>query len=130
MRLIQFPRITDPRGELCVAEHLPFQIKRVYWINHVHKNAERGGHAHKALRRILIPMAGSFTAIVNDQDYFLSDAGSYAKGPAVGLLIEPMEWLVMREFSACASCCVLASAEYDEADYIRDRAELNSRIPA
>lgn len=113
-RLITFPRITDPRGSLSFAEKLPFQIKRVYWVYLLSAEAERGGHAHKKLERIIVPLSGSFTAYVDDVAYPLFK-------PWEGLYIAPMEWLDLRLFSGNAAFMTLASAEYDEGDYIRER---------
>ena len=122
-RIITFPRITDARGSLSFAERLPFDIKRAYWVFDLAAEATRGGHSHKTLERILIPMAGSFVALVNEKPY-----GLYK--PWVGLYVEPLEWLDLRDFSAGAAFIVLASAEYSEADYIRDRADYDKLISA
>ena len=65
-RIIELPRITDPRGNLTVAEQMkevPFEIKRVYWTYDVPGGESRGGHAHKQLHQLIIAMSGSF--IVN-----------------------------------------------------------------
>src|SRR5437660_12354490 len=67
--IIQLPKITDPRGNLTFVEgnrHVPFDIQRVYYLYDVPGGAERGGHAHKALRQLLIAMSGSFDVIVDD----------------------------------------------------------------
>lgn len=112
MELIQFPRIPDPRGSLSFIEKLPFEIKRVYYIYHVTPGAIRGGHAHKTVDRIFIAMNGIFR--VN---------GIELSRPWEGLRVPPMTWLTLTDFSQGAVCLVLASEEYDEADYIRDYSE-------
>lgn len=112
--------IRDARGSLTVIERLPFDIKRVYYLHHIDPAATRGGHAHRALRRLMVPIAGSFNVTVRDRyayrDLRLDD-------PTQGLMIEPLEWLELRDFSADAIVLVLASLEHDEADCIRDFAE-------
>lgn len=113
-QILTFPRITDPRGSLSFAQHTPFPIKRVYWIHDLSADAIRGGHAHKTLERILIAASGSFDAVVDGIDHQLNK-------PWVGLWIRPLEWLDMENFSGGATVMVLASAEYDEADYIRQK---------
>lgn len=115
-RWITFPRIQDPRGNLSFAERLPFEIHRCYWLYGIEPEAVRGGHAHRTLQRILIPMAGSFVAVVDGVPY-----GLYQ--PWKGLYVGPMEWMDLNSFSHGAACVVLASAVYDEADYIRSHAE-------
>jgi uncharacterized RmlC-like cupin family protein len=112
--MIQFPRIQDARGNLSFAERLPFEIKRCYWLYGIEPQATRGGHSHKTLERILIAVAGSFRAIVNEDERILFN-------PWEGLYVPPMAWLDLDSFSGGAVCMVLASAEYDEADYIREK---------
>ena len=115
-RQITFPRIQDARGNLSVAEKLPFEIRRAYWIYDLSADATRGGHSHRTLERILIAMSGSFVAVVNDEPFKLYK-------PWIGLYVAPMEWLDLCDFSGGAVCLALASAEYDKADYIRDKSE-------
>lgn len=110
--IVNFPRITDPRGSLSIAERLPFAIKRCYWLFDLSADAERGNHAHKTLDRIIVPVSGSVTAKVDGKPYLLNK-------PWVGLRVFPGEWLDLVDFSGGAALMVFASAEYDEADYIR-----------
>lgn len=117
MQLIQFPRIPDPRGNLSFAERLPFEIKRCYWIYHLTPGSVRGGHAHKTVDRIFIAINGLFR--VN---------GIELSRPWEGLRVHPMTWLELTDFSNGAVCLVLASHEYDEADYIRDYSEFLSLL--
>lgn len=114
-------RIDDARGSLCVIENLPFEIRRVYYLHNIAENSERGGHAHRTLKRLLVAVHGSLRVIQQ-----LPVGISYMSildRPDAGIYIEPMTWLVLDRFSPGAVCLVLASAEYDPADYIRDRAE-------
>lgn len=108
-----FPPILDARGALCVAERLPFPIRRVYWIWGVSKGAARGGHSHKALRRIMVALHGGVTIKVDGVAYRLDE-------PSMGMYIAPMEWIELVDFEPGTAVMVLASEEYDESDYIRD----------
>jgi hypothetical protein len=120
VRILQLPRITDPRGNLTFLEngrHVPFEIQRVYYLYDVPGGAERGGHAHKALHQLLIAISGSFDVVVDDgrqrQRHHLNR--SY-----FGLYLPPMTWRELDNFSSGSVCLVLASAPYSEADYLRD----------
>ena len=120
--MISLPRVTDPRGNLTFVEgglHVPFEIKRVYYVYDVPGGAERGGHGHKALEQVLIAVSGSFDILVNDgtekRTFHLNR--SYH-----GLYLPPMIWRDLGNFSSGSICLVLASAPYDEGDYFRDYA--------
>ena len=119
-KIIELPRITDPRGNLTVAEankNIPFNIKRVYWLYDVPGGECRGGHAHKHLQQILIAVSGSFHVTLDNgkekQTFLLNH-------PYQGLLIETKTWRTLDDFSSGAVCVVLASDFYDENDYIYD----------
>jgi hypothetical protein len=119
-RLIDLPKITDPRGNLTFVEggnHIPFDIKRVYYLYDVPGGADRGAHAHKGLHQLVIAMSGSFDIALcdGDQQYRFHLNRSY-----YGLYICPMMWRSLDNFSSGAVCMVLASAKYDESDYIHD----------
>ena len=119
-RLIDLPRITDVRGNLSFIEggrHVPFDIRRVYYLYDVPGGETRAGHAHRALQQFVIAASGSFEVILDD--------GSNRRTQALnrsffGLYICPGIWREMVNFSSGAVCLVLASEYYDEADYIRD----------
>ena len=92
-KIIELPKITDPRGNLTVAEQLkdvPFKIRRAYWVYDVPGGESRGGHAHKRFH------------------------------PWQGLIIETGTWRTLDDFSSGAVCLVLASEPYEEDDYIYD----------
>ncbi len=119
-RIIELPRITDPRGNLTVCENesnLPFDVKRVYWVYDVPGVESRGSHAHKRCREFIIAVSGSFSVTVNDgkreQTFMLNH-------PYQGLLVEENQWRTLEDFSSGAVCLVLASEPFDEDDYIRD----------
>jgi hypothetical protein len=118
-RLIELPKITDVRGNLSFIEggmHIPFDIKRVYYLYDVPGGSDRGSHAHKTLHQFIVAMSGSFDVVLDDgkeQKRFHLNRSYY------GLYVCPMMWRLLDNFSSGAVCMVLASAHYDKADYIR-----------
>lgn len=119
IELIKLPKIKDPRGNLAIIEGntIPFAIKRVYYLYDVPSGAERGGHAHKALRQFLVATSGSFDVVLHDGT---STRTITLNRPDEGLLINPMIWREIVNFSSGSVCLVVASAPYEEDDYIRD----------
>jgi len=121
VQLVDFPRHGDARGQLAVAElggALPFPLRRVYWIHGTKPGVSRGFHAHKELRQLCVCVAGSVRLNLFDgrrEESVILDSS------AKGLLIGPSVWREMHDFSPDCVLMVFASAEYDEADYIRDR---------
>lgn len=119
-RLIDLPRIADPRGNLTVAEahsHLPFGVARVYWVYDVPAGECRGGHAHKACREFIVAVSGSFTVTL---DYGREKQTFLLNHPYQGLLVETGVWRTLDDFSSGAVCLVMASEPFEEEDYIRD----------
>lgn len=117
--LIKLPKIEDPRGNLSVIENdvVPFEIKRVYYLYDVPSGAERGGHAHKEQLEFLIALSGSFDVLLNNG----KDVTRITLNrPNIGLLIPINVWRELHNFSSGSVCLVLASATFDEDDYIRD----------
>lgn len=117
-KIIELPKITDPRGNLTVAEQMknvPFEIKRVYWTYDVPGGESRGGHAHKDLYQLVVAMSGSFTVTLDNGKEQVTVLLNH---PWQGLLIEPGTWRTLDDFSSGAVCMVLASELYDEDDYI------------
>ena len=117
-KVIELPRIMDPRGNLTVAEQLknvPFEIHRVYWTYDIPSGEPRGGHAHKQCRELIIAVSGSFTVpLTNGQShrpYLLNHAFQ-------ALLVEAGVWRTLEDFSSGAVCLVLAEDYIDEDDYI------------
>jgi len=119
-RIVNLPKITDPRGNLTFIEeqwHVPFRIRRVYYLYDVPSGGERGGHAHKELEQLIIAASGSFDVVLDDG----AQCARYRLDrPYFGLYICPMIWRELVNFSSGAVCLVLASNLYDEADYYRD----------
>ena len=119
-RLIDLPKIADPRGNLTIAEErkdIPFDVKRVYWVYDVPSGENRGGHAHRKCNEFIVAVSGSFTVTLsNDTEqktYLLNH-------PYQGLLVGTGIWRTLDDFSSGAVCLVLASERFAEDDYIRD----------
>ena len=119
VRLVDLPRIHDPRGDLTFIEggrHIPFEIARVYYLYNVPVDAERGGHAHRELQQVIFALSGSFRITVDDgrtrEEHWLRD-------PRRGLYVSQLIWREMDSFSQGAVGMVLASHRYDESDYYR-----------
>lgn len=117
--LIEIPKVHDERGSLAVIEKevLPFAIKRVYYLYDVPSDSYRGGHAHKEQQSVIIALSGSFDVIIDDGK---NKKRIMLNKPTQGLYIPTNIWREIDNFSSGAVCLVLASTEYDEAEYIRD----------
>ena len=118
--IINLQKIADPRGNLTFIEgnrHVPFDIKRVFYLYDVPGGADRGGHALKTCQQFLIAMSGSFDVILKDGN---KESRIHLNRSYYGLLISPMIWREMDNFSSGSVCLVVASENYDAADYIRD----------
>lgn len=119
-QFIDLPVVADPRGNLCFIEsgaHAPFEIQRVYYLYDVPSQSTRAGHAHRALHQLLIALSGSFDVRLHDG---AREERVSLNRPDRGLLIGPMLWRDIDNFSSGAVCLVLASLHFDESDYIRD----------
>lgn len=118
-RLIQFPKIKDHRGNLTFLEgnrHIPFDIKRVYYLYDVPGGESRAGHAHLALASVIIAINGSFDVLIDDGKERLTHRLSRANE---GLYICPGIWRELHNFTSGSVSLVLASEFYDESDYFR-----------
>jgi len=119
-RIIELPRVQDQRGNLTFIEggrHIPFDIKRTYYLYDVPGGASRAAHGHRQLEQLMIAMSGSFDVTLDDgfeKQRFHLNRSYY------GLYIPPMLWRDLDNFSSGAVCMVLASEFYSEADYFRD----------
>ena len=119
-QLLKLPQVVDERGNLTFIEggiHIAFEIERIYYLYDVPGGAERGGHAHKTLHQLLIALSGSFDVhIDNGRDR----QGFHLNRAYTGLYIPPMNWREIDNFSGGSVCLAVASARFDEFDYIRD----------
>lgn len=119
-KMIDLPKILDHRGNLTFLEagrHVPFEMKRVYYLYDVPGGAKRGGHAHKDLKQFIIAVMGSFDVVLDDgheKKRFHLNRSYY------GLYIPKMIWRELDNFSSGSVCLSLVSEYYDEDDYIRE----------
>lgn len=120
VKLINLPKIEDPRGNLTFVEennHIPFDIKRVYWVYDVPGGEIRGGHAFKKNKEFIVALSGSFDVIIKDgktRKKFSLSRSYY------GLYIPNMLWRSLENFSTNALAIVLSSSLFDANDYLRD----------
>ena len=119
-RLLELPTITEPRGNLSYLEQeaqVPFEIRRVYWLQVVPAGEVRGGHAFREAEEIIIALSGSVDVMIHDgkaeQTYSLNRADAAVHVPR-------MHWRELRGFSTSSLALIVASTAADEADYIRD----------
>lgn len=126
--LIDLPAIRDKRGNLSFIEerdHLPFAIKRVYWIYDVPGGEIRGGHAYRQNEEFIVALSGSFDVVISDGEqskvYHLNR--SYK-----GVYIPKMYWRELENFSTNSVAFIASSTLYDEADYIRDYNEYKKMV--
>ena len=131
VRWIDLPRRTDARGTLTFVGHdqIPFSIARVFYVHGVPVGVERGGHAHRVTEQFVIAISGALSLDLTDGS---STRSFRLDSPGRGVYIPPMMWDRLYDFSAGAVCVVLASSQYAESDYVRDRNEfqrLSGRAP-
>ena len=121
-RIIELPKILDERGNLSFLEenkHIPFDIKRSYWIYDVPGGEVRGGHSYKANQEFIIALSGSFDVILDNGE----QKKTYTLNRSYyGLYVPPGTWRSMDNFSTNSLAFVVASTIYDESDYERDYA--------
>jgi hypothetical protein len=127
-KLVNLPKITDPEGNLTPIEggrHVPFEIKRVFYLYDVPGGATRAGHALKTCQQFIIAMSGSFDVMLDDgtgtKRYHLNR--SYT-----GLYVPALIWRELENFSSGSVCTVLASEVYDEKGYYRDYEEFRNAV--
>ncbi|ASG87750.1 sugar 3,4-ketoisomerase [Salmonella enterica] len=128
MKLIQLSKKEDHRGALVVVEQhrdIPIEIKRVYYMFDTDTNVRRGFHAHKRLTQVAISIKGSCKFLLDDGEaveHVLLDS------PSAGLVIEPMVWHEMYDYSDDCILMILADDYYDEDDYIRNYEQFKSMV--
>ncbi|MEY4703120.1 MAG: hypothetical protein RIR96_1017 [Bacteroidota bacterium] len=121
VRIIDLPKILDERGNLSFLQNedqLPFSIKRVYWIYDVPGGEQRGGHAYRSMKEVIIALSGSFDVVLFDgkeEKRFTLNRSYY------GLYVPEMIWRSMENFSTNALAFVATNSMYDESEYIRNR---------
>lgn len=128
VRLIELPKITDPRGNLTFIEnsrHIPFDIKRVFYLYDIPTAADRGAHAHRNLHQFLVCLSGSFDVALDDGR---EKETIHMNRPWLGLYIPPMVWASQINFDPGSVCLVMASDIYDEADYYRDYEQFRNAV--
>jgi dTDP-4-dehydrorhamnose 3,5-epimerase-like enzyme len=119
-KLIELPKIEDERGNLSFIEektHIPFEIKRSYWIYDVPGGETRGGHAYRELQEFIVALSGSFDVVLDDgrnKKVYSLNRSYY------GLYVPKMIWRSLENFSTNSLCLILASGHYNENDYIRN----------
>lgn len=119
-RLIQLPKICDPRGNLSFIENgelLGFDMQRCYWIYDVPGGEIRHGHAFKTQHELIIALAGSFDVVLDDG---YGPVRHHLSRSYYGLYVPPMTWRMIDNFSTCSVAMVLSSTTYDQTDYIED----------
>lgn len=123
VKIKELPKFVDPRGNLSFVEqlnHIPFEIKRTYWIYDVPGGEERGGHAFRQNEEFIVALSGAFDVVVDDgqqKKTFTLNRSYY------GLYVPNGLWREMKNFSTNSFALEFGSTHYDKADYIRDYEE-------
>ena len=119
-KIINLPKILDERGNLSFLEetkHIPFEIKRTYWIYDVPGGETRGGHAYRTNQEFIVAISGSFDVTLNDGN----DKKTFSLNRSYyGLYVPNGLWRHMENFSTNSLALIIASEDYDANDYIRD----------
>ncbi len=126
--LVNLPKIVDSRGNLTFVEqqnHVPFEIKRVFYLYDIPTAESRGAHAHRELHQFLICLSGSFDVELFDGNDIKT---VHLNRPWIGLHIPPMIWASEVNFDPGSICLVLTSDVYREDDYIREINEFHSLL--
>lgn len=133
-QLVQLSDFTDDRGSLaCVesAKHVPFEVKRVFWIYHVPPGKTRGGHAHRTCHEAVFPVCGALDIELSDG---CRSCTYHLDQPTQGIVIPAGVWCELRNIEPGTVCVAMASQEYDTEGYLNDyneflawRQEANSK---
>ena len=119
-KIINLPKFLDARGNLSFVEqqkHIPFNIKRTYWIYDVPGGEARGGHAYKENQEFIVALSGSFDVVL---DNGLQKKSFHLNRSYYGLYVPKGIWREMDNFSTNSLALVLSSVSYSEDDYIRN----------
>ena len=128
--VIELPRIASPSGNLTAiqgGETLPFHVMRVYYLYDIPGGVARGGHAHRELHQLIVAASGSFDILLDDG---VNRRSVHLNRPFYGLYLTNMIWRELNNFSSGGICLVLASAPYNEDDYIRNYQEFRALVKA
>lgn len=128
--IVKLLKIADTRGNLTFIEggrHVPFDIKRVFYLYDVPGGADRGGHALRSCHQFLVAMSGSFDVVVSRG---CVQERIHLNRSYLGLYLSPMVWREMDNFSSGSVCMVLASEYYDPQGYYRDRNDFDRALKA
>jgi dTDP-4-dehydrorhamnose 3,5-epimerase-like enzyme len=118
--IVNLPKFLDPRGNLSFIEedsHLPFKVKRVYWIYDVPGGELRGSHAFRETEELIVALSGSFDVVLHDGT---QESRFHLNRSYYGLLVPKMYWRMLENFSTNSLALIIASTEYNADDYIRD----------
>lgn len=126
--ILPLSKIHNRAGNITIIEgnkNIPFDVKRLYYLYDIPGGENRGGHAHKELRQLIVATSGSFNVLLDD--------GTNKKvvtlnRPDYGLMVVPGIWRELMEFSSGAICLVLASEVYKEDDYVREYNSFNTFV--
>lgn len=117
--ILPLNKIHNRAGNITIVEgnkNVPFDIKRIYYLYDIPGGEDRGGHAHKELRQLIVAASGSFNVLLDDG---INKKVVTLNRPDYGLMVVPGIWRELMEFSSGSICLVLASDVYNETDYIR-----------
>jgi hypothetical protein len=129
-QVLQLPKIHDPRGNLSFIEgqrHVPFEIRRVFYLYDVPGGENRAGHALKSCDQFIIAISGAFDVICDDGNV---RSRHHLNRSYFGLYIPPLTWREIDNFSSGSVCLVLASEPYDEGGYFRSYKEFREAVAA
>lgn len=118
--ILPLNKIHNRAGNITIVEgnkNVQFDIKRIYYLYDIPGGEDRGGHAHKELRQLIVAASGSFNVLLDDG---INKKVVTLNRPDYGLMVVPGIWRELMEFSSGSICLVLASEVYNEQDYIRE----------
>jgi oxalate decarboxylase/phosphoglucose isomerase-like protein (cupin superfamily) len=128
-KIIELPKILDARGNLSFIEennHIPFAIKRAFWIYDVPGGVRRGAHAYRETEEFIVALSGSFDVILDDG---MGNVTTYHLNRSYyGIYVPKLMWRVMDNFSTNSLALILSSTDYSEGDYIFDYNEFQKMV--
>lgn len=122
VKIIDFPKVMDPRGNLTFLQHpnvIPFEIQRVFWTYDVPGGETRGGHAYKNQQEVIVALSGSFDVVITHADG--STTKYHMNRSYYGLYLPPLTWRHMENFSTNSLSLHLSSMKFSADDYIRNQ---------